>query len=154
MLNSGNAIDGFDKLLPTVALCGEDFPALGSQTVITTTALARLFDPASLNPATALESIQQRVKRSHIEPQPPPRALLDQISDVIPMPWLIFDEREYQQLRAPLFQLTVKHLRKLIWHSDILLRCISDVNLGVFGFEILFLVATDTSSRLPFAYEA
>src|SRR6185436_14026491 len=140
MLNSGNAIDGFDKLLPTVALCGEDFPALGSQTVITTTALARLFDPASLNPATALESIQQRVKRSHIEPQPPPRALLDQISDVIPMPWLIFDEREYQQFRAPLLQLTVKHLRKLIWHSDILLRCISDVNLGVFGFEILFLV--------------
>src|SRR6185369_2391416 len=79
-------------------------------------------------------------KRSDVKTQAPARASFNQVSDVIPMPRLIFNEGEYQQLRAPLLQLTVKHLRKLIWHSDILLRCISDVNLGVFGFEILFLV--------------
>src|ERR1044072_5086714 len=141
MLNSGNAVDRFDKLLPTVALCGQHLPTFGSQAVITTTALARLLDPPPLNPTTAFESIKQRIKRSDIETQPPFGALLDQIPDVIPMPRLVFNEGEDEQLRTPLLQLTGKHLRKLIWHSDILLRCISDVNRGVFGREIRFLVA-------------
>src|ERR1044071_2130058 len=143
MLNSGNAVDCFDKLLPTVPLCGQYFSALGSQTVITTTTLAGLLDPSPLNPTTSFEPIQQRVKRSDIKPQPPARAPFNQVSDVIPMPRLVFDEGEYQQFRTPLLQLAVEHLRKLIWHSDILLRCISDVNRGVFVLQILFLGATD-----------
>src|SRR6185295_2471187 len=122
MLDSGNAVDRFDKLLPTVALCGEHFSSFGSQTVITTTALARLLDPAPLNPTTAFESIEQRVKRRDIETQVPARALFNQVPDVIPMPRLVLNEGKYQQLRTPLLQLTVKHLRQLIWHSDILLR--------------------------------
>src|SRR6185312_10276302 len=105
--------------------------------VITTSSLARLLNPTPLNPTTLFESIKQRIKRRDIEPQPSLGPLLDQIPDVISMPGLILNERQNQQLRTSLLQLPVQHLRKLIWHSDILLRCISPVNFGIFGCEIL-----------------
>jgi hypothetical protein len=48
------------------------------------------------------------------------------------MPWLIFDEREYEQLRTALLQLPIQHPRTYMWHSDILLSRISTVNTGNF----------------------
>src|SRR6185369_1600415 len=124
MFNSRNAVHRLDKLLPTVTLCDQHFLTFGSQAVITTSSLARLLNPTPLNPTTLFESIKQRVKRRDIETQPSLGPLLDQIPDVISMPGLILNERQNQQLRTPLLQLPVQHLRKLIWHSDILLRCI------------------------------
>src|SRR5207248_11343087 len=41
---------------------------------------------------------------------------------------LVFDERENQQLGAPLFQFAVEHARLHILHSDILCRCMSGVS--------------------------
>jgi hypothetical protein len=47
------------------------------------------------------------------------------------MPWLIFDKRQYEQLRTPLLQLPIEHPRTYMWHSDILLSRISRVNSGM-----------------------
>ena len=48
------------------------------------------------------------------------------------VPWLIVDEREYEQLRTALLQLSIEHPRSDMWHSDILLSRISHVNTGNF----------------------
>ena len=64
------------------------------------------------------------------------------------MPRLIFDEREYEQLRTPLLQLSIEHPRTYMWHSDILLIRISDVNTGNLGHTIRFLGQEEKKNAL------
>src|SRR5215213_10660067 len=132
MFESGDAVDGLDKFAPAIALGREHLSACGRQAVVTTSSLSRFFDPAALNPTAFFESIEQRVKRSDIEPQCAFRPVLYQVPNVIAMPRLIFDQRKNQQLGTSLLQLPIEHLRSLIWHSDILLSAISAVNSGFF----------------------
>jgi hypothetical protein len=67
MFNSGDAIDSFNKLPPTITLCGQNFLSFRSEAVITAAALACFLDPAPLNPTASLEPIEQRVKGSDVE---------------------------------------------------------------------------------------
>src|SRR5829696_51397 len=67
MFDSGNTINGFDKLLPTVTLRRQNLLAFGSETVIATSSLSCFLYPATLNPTSLLESIEQRVKRGDVE---------------------------------------------------------------------------------------
>jgi hypothetical protein len=92
MFESGDAVDSFDKLTPTIALGCEYLLPFGSQTVITTPALACLLDPTPLNPTASFESIEQWVEGSDVKMEHPARALFDEIADVIPMSRLILNE--------------------------------------------------------------
>src|SRR5579862_2855728 len=121
MLESGDAVDGFDELAPGGALRVEHLRALGRQAVVAAPALARLLDPASLNPAALLEAIEQRIERGDAEAQEAARADFDQLAEVVSLAWLIGDEREDQQLGAPLFQLAIEHRGLHMWHSYILM---------------------------------
>src|SRR6185369_2652102 len=63
MFESADAIDGFDKLAPTVPLCFEDLPTLSGQTIVTAPSLPGLLHPTALNPTALFEPVEQRVKR-------------------------------------------------------------------------------------------
>src|SRR5215213_2587863 len=122
MFDTRNAADRGDELAPATALRRQDLFARGGQAVIAPPPLARLLDPAPLDPAALLQAVEQRVERGDVEAQDAPRAPLDQVADVVAVPRLLFDQRENEQLGAPLLQLAVEHVRPLIWHSHILLR--------------------------------
>jgi hypothetical protein len=77
MFNSGNSIDSFNKLPPTVALRSQDLFTFCGQTIVPTPALPSFFHPTALNPTASFEPVEQRVKRRYIEPQRPFRSLLD-----------------------------------------------------------------------------
>src|SRR6185295_10378371 len=100
----------------------EDVGASARQTVVATPPLAGLLDPAAMDPAPLLEPVEQRIERRDAKLQDAVRARLDELAQVVPVPGLILDERENQQLRAPFFQLAVEHRGLDIRHSDILFR--------------------------------
>src|SRR5918911_3394431 len=105
MFDPRDAVARLDELPPGAALRRQDFPARGSQAVIAAAALSGALHPAPLNPAAPLQAVQERVERGDVEPQRPPRTLLDQAADVVAVPRPLLDQREDQQLGTPLLQL-------------------------------------------------
>src|SRR3712207_5459433 len=97
MFDSRDASDGLDELKPRVALRRQNLLALGRQAVVAASALARLLDPATLNPAALLKPVEQRVERRDVEAQQPARALLDEAPDLVAVARAVFDEREDEQ---------------------------------------------------------
>src|SRR5688500_12625584 len=120
MFHPGDEVDGGDELAPSVALRGEDFAARGRQAVVAPAAPSGLLDPAAQNPAAAFEAVEQRVERGDVEAEHAARALLDEAADVVAVPRLVFDQREDEQLGAPLLQLPREDVRPDICHSHIL----------------------------------
>src|SRR5437870_13552234 len=108
MLESGDAIDSADELAPAVALLGEDGGASRRELVVAAAALARLLDPAPLNPAALLEAVEQRIQRRDAEAEHAARARLDQLAQLVAVARLRFDERQDEQLGAALLQLAVE----------------------------------------------
>src|SRR4051812_47884021 len=49
-------------------------------------ALARFFDPPPLDPAALSETIEQRIERIEVKPQPPARVRLDQFAKLVAVP--------------------------------------------------------------------
>src|SRR5215207_4121511 len=111
MFRVRDAADGLDELAPGVALRGEYFLPFGRQLVVAAAALPGLLHPAPLNPAPALQTVEQRVERRDVEAQHAARALLDEVADVVAVARLVLDEREDEQLSAPLLQLARENVR-------------------------------------------
>src|SRR5262245_6533038 len=122
MFDSGDTADGFDEVAPSVALRFEHLRARWCQTVVAAAPLARLLDPAALDPAAFLEAVQQWVQGGDAERQQPTRSRFDQFAQVVAVARLILDQRENQELRAPFLQLAVEDRRLHILHSDILAK--------------------------------
>src|SRR5574338_1341215 len=141
MFDPGDAADRFDELAPAIPLCGEHLLSFRSQTGVAPASLSCLLDPSPLNPSALFESIQQGIERCDIELERPTGSSLDEGPDVVPMPWLVLEEREYEQIRAPLLQFPIHDPRPDMWHSHILLSRISRVNTGILVRSIRFCVS-------------
>src|SRR5258706_4066230 len=120
MFDSGVSVDGVGELAPRAALRREDARTGGGQPVVAAPALARFLDPAADDPAALLEPVQQRIQRGDAEFQHAARSRLDQLAQVVAVARLIFDERQDEELGAPLLELAVQGARLDILHSDIL----------------------------------
>ena len=59
--------NGFDELAPVPSLCRQHPAAFGREAIVSATALAGLLDPASFDPPTLLQSIEERVERRDVE---------------------------------------------------------------------------------------
>src|SRR5262249_49945406 len=118
MFVSSNPADGLDEIAPRVALRSQHARAGWRQPVVAPPPLARLLDPAALDPAALLQPVEQRVERCDAEAEQATRARFDQLAQVVAMPRLILDERQDQQLGAPLLQLAIEHGRFHMLHSD------------------------------------
>src|SRR5438132_85422 len=103
IVDSSDPVDGFDELTPRAPLRGEHGGARLREPVVPPAALARLFDPAALNPAAFLEAIEQRIERRDAELQDAARTRLDQLAQVVAVPRLVPDQRQDQQLPAAPF---------------------------------------------------
>src|SRR5206468_2655858 len=110
MLDSGNLVDGGNKFAPAGALCGQDFSAIGGETIIAASALARFFDPTSPDPAALLQAIKQGIERSDVELDDATGAALDQTPDVVTVPRLSFDQRKDEQFGAALLKLAIANM--------------------------------------------
>src|SRR5260370_11419871 len=99
----GDAIDTGYKFVPAAKLRSEDSAALARQTIVTATALSVLFDPASTQPATAFETVEQRVERGDVKTNSAARALRDKFADFVAVARPSFDERKNEEFGATLF---------------------------------------------------
>src|SRR6476661_3803165 len=77
---------GGDERLPRLALLRQHAASLWHEPVETSPALTWLLDPAAFDPAAVLEAQQRGVERGEGERQPPSRARLDQLADLVAMP--------------------------------------------------------------------
>src|SRR6185369_17485018 len=109
MVDSCDAVDRFGKRPPGITLRGQHRGAGRRQAVVAPAALAGFFDPAAEDPAALFEAIEERIERRDAELEHPFGACLDQLAEVVAVPGLILDEREDQQLRAALLELTIEH---------------------------------------------
>src|ERR1044072_6117021 len=122
MVDSGNLADRQHEFAPGVALRGEDVGADGREAVVAPAALSRLLNPAAENPAALLESIQQRVERRDAKFQQAARSHLDQLAQVVAVPRLILEQRQDEELGAPLLELAIEHAVLDVLLSDILCK--------------------------------
>src|SRR5258708_3294577 len=108
MFDSGDAADRVGEFAPGVALRLEHLFARRRKPVAAAAALAGLFNPGALNPAALLEPVQQRIERGDAELQHAARPRFDQLAEVVAVTRLVLDERQNEQLGAPLFQLAIE----------------------------------------------
>src|SRR5688572_2477455 len=102
-----DAMDTGHELRPRAALLLQHLLALGGHPVVAPAALPCLLDPAALNPAAMLESIEQRIERRRLEPHGAARTRLDQLRQLVPVQRAPREQREDEELGAPLLQLGV-----------------------------------------------
>src|SRR5512134_833021 len=83
MFRSRDPAYGLDERLPCFDLSSEHTVTLGRNFVEAAPPLAGLLDPGSLDPATLLEPIEQRVQRIDVERQERARADVDQLAELV-----------------------------------------------------------------------
>src|SRR4051812_47477792 len=88
-------VDGRDVGAPVLALRREYPVAFGGQPVETALPLARLLDPAALDPAAVLETQQCRVERRERECQLAGGPSLDQFADLVAVTRTRFQEGQH-----------------------------------------------------------
>src|SRR5262249_19348982 len=122
MFGPGDAVDGIDELAPGVALRGEDVGAGRRQPVEAPAALPGLLDPAALDPPALLQAVQEGIEGCNAERNRAAGAGLDELAQLVTVARLGLEEREDEELGAPLFELAVQHRRLHIRHSNILFK--------------------------------
>src|SRR5204863_6725246 len=94
--------DRFDELDPATALLRQRLLARWRKAVIASATLPCFFNPATADPVSFLQPIEQRVERSDIESYGAARAQLNKLSNFITVPRAVFEERKNHQLRTAL----------------------------------------------------
>src|SRR5688572_15002718 len=115
MLHPRDAVDCLRERGPGFPLGGEDFLAVGGKPVVAAAALARLFDPAALDPASLLQPVEQRVERGDMKAEHALGAGLDQLAQLVAVPRLVLDQRQDQQLGAALLPFPLRHWQLHMW---------------------------------------
>src|SRR5687768_5021397 len=108
MLASGDESHGLDERLPGLQLRGEHPAPLGRHGVEPAAPLARLLDPAALDPATLLEAVEQRVQRVDVERQVAAGARVDELAQLVAVAGPGVEQREDEQLRRASLQLAIE----------------------------------------------
>src|SRR5262245_3087670 len=104
-----HVVHGLDVELPDGTLIGQNPAARRRQSVETAIALARLFDPATLDPAAVFEPQERRIQRRQRKGQPAARPRLDELADLVAMARPGVDERQDQHLDAAFLQFGAEH---------------------------------------------
>jgi hypothetical protein len=130
--------DGLNECFPPLTLGCEHFATFGREAVETSTTLTASLDPSPGNPTAPFKPVQQGVHGGSFEAQRSFGALLNQLTQVVPMARPALQQRQNQQFGTSLLQLTVEHARQFIFHCDILLKGICRVNVRrtAFAFQL------------------
>src|SRR3954462_10291551 len=112
MLDSGDAADERDEVLPTLLLRTQRISPSRRQAVVAASALLCLLHPPANDPPVFFEPVEQRLQGGDMKSQRPAGSDLDQFGDVVPVSRLILQQRQDQQLRAALFPLRLRHARR------------------------------------------
>src|SRR3954462_2183739 len=107
MVDSGDEAHRRHERLPGVALAGEDAPPFRCKAIEAPAALAGLFHPTPLHPATLFEAVQQRIQRRDVELQLSTGTRFDQLADLVAVACARFDDRQDDELRRSFLQFTV-----------------------------------------------
>src|SRR5262245_35039173 len=128
MFLSSDAADGFDKRRPRLPLPGQYLAAFRGEAIDTPAPLACFFHPYALDPGSLLQAVEQGIERVDMKGQLSVGSRPDQLAEVISVPRLRFEQRQDEQLRGTLLQLTIECLGVDICHNKILGRQTLDVN--------------------------
>src|SRR5262249_41922710 len=109
---SHHRLHGVDEGLPGLTLLGQLPASLRREPVEASTPLARLLDPAALDPAAVLETEERGVERRQGERQPAARAGLDELADFVPMAGPGLEQRQDEHLGAAFLQFCAEHCAK------------------------------------------
>src|SRR5262245_2817569 len=120
MFRSRHEADRLDEGVPGLALLRQRLLACRREAVEAATALPRLLDPRALDPAALLEAIEQGVERVQMEDQPPAGLRVDQLAELVAVPWPGFEHRQEQQLSRALLELTVQRRQVDVCHRQII----------------------------------
>ena len=112
MLEPRHAVDERDKVLPTLLLCAQRLSPSRREAVVAASTLLSLLDPPPNNPSVRLESVEQRIERGHMKSQRAARSELNQLRNVVPVPGLILQQRENEELSAAFLPFRVGPARK------------------------------------------
>src|SRR5206468_5210121 len=93
--------------------------------------LVRLFYPRALDPPTLLEAIEQRIQGIDVKPELAARPCVNQLAEVIAVPWPRIEQREDEQFRGSSLQLAVEGARVDICHGQIVCKQAWHVNAGL-----------------------
>src|SRR6185369_10759595 len=115
LTDSSDPVESHHELAPDAALADKNLPAFGGQLVVAPSALSGLLDPSAFDPAAALQPVEHRIERGHVERERALRAGFDQLADLIAVPGTLLDHRQHQQLRAALLDLRGERRRRHMW---------------------------------------
>src|SRR5687767_831456 len=104
MFASNHLADRTYEGFPSTPLLGQHFAPVAGEFVHAPPPLAGLLGPAPLDPSALFELIEERIERRGVEGHRSARSLLDQLGDVVAVPRTDLDERQDEELGAPLFQ--------------------------------------------------
>lgn len=107
-LDPGNPVERRQQLVPVRPLLGEHLAARGRQPIVAAAPLAGLFDPFPVDPPTTFHPIEHRIQRRDVEPKDAAGAIVDQLSDFVPMSGRAFEDREDHQFGAAAFELVLR----------------------------------------------
>src|SRR5258708_4113683 len=100
MFNSCNPADDCDEVTPALLLRTYRFSPVRRPVRIAPTSLLRLLHPSPLDTTRLIETMEQRIKRSHVKPQRPTGPQGNQFRNVVPVSRLILEQGQHQKLRA------------------------------------------------------
>src|SRR5262249_34713680 len=106
ILHPGEIPNQREELPPLLTLRLEHLSALRGDLVVAPPPLARLLDPAPLNPLAFFELVERGVERGEVERERAARSLFDQLRELVAMEGLVFEEREHDQLGRALLGFT------------------------------------------------
>src|SRR4029453_1588816 len=98
--------------LPRLTLLGQLPAPFRGEPVKTSPPLARLLDPAALDPPPVFKAEERRVECGEREGQPPPRSCLDQFADLVAVPGASLEQREDEHLATAFLQFRAEHYNK------------------------------------------
>src|SRR6478609_180731 len=104
MANLRDLVERVDEVAPDASTRAEHLAAGGGQAIKTAASLTRLLDPAARDPAVFFELVQEGIERGRLETEPPIRALLDDLRQLVAMAIRSVEDREDQEFRAALLQ--------------------------------------------------
>src|SRR4026208_527929 len=105
---AGDEVHCPDKCLPGVTLAGEHTTAFRGQGVETAPPFTGFLDPLPLQPPALLEAVQERIEGCDVKLHGAVRSLLDQLADLIAVARPRLQDRQDDQLRGALLELSVE----------------------------------------------
>src|SRR5262245_55805258 len=119
MANPCDARERVDELLPAGAVAGEHAPALGRDAIEPAAALAGFLDPAPDDESALLQPVEHGVERGDVELEDAVGALVDELADLVAVAGALLDEREHEELGAPLLEVRTNVSRRHICDRNI-----------------------------------